>query len=271
MDERPLGSTGLSVPVVGMGTWRTFDVGEQAEGGIREVVDVALGHGTRLFDSSPMYGRAERVLGHALDDRRDSAIVATKLWTDDDAEAERQADFAFHAFGGRVELYQVHNLVRWKRRLDQLEQRRESGQVTAIGATHYMPSAFSELARAMRTGRLDAVQVPYNPWSREVEREILPLAAELGLGIVVMRPLGEGALLRRPPDDAALAPLRDFGVASWPQALLKWILSDPRVTTVIPATASRAHAAENAAAGAGPWFGPEERSLVERLATGARG
>jgi aryl-alcohol dehydrogenase-like predicted oxidoreductase len=249
-----------------MGTWRTFDVAGEGEGSVHGVVDAALARGTRLFDSSPMYGRAERVLGRALEGHREEAIVATKLWTDDDAEAERQADYAFHTFGGRVDLYQVHNLVGWGRRLDLLERRREAGQVSAIGATHYAPSAFDELARAMRSGRLDAVQVPYNPWSREVEREILPLAADLGLGVVVMRPFGEGALLQRSPSADAIEPLAGLGVSSWPQALLKWILSDPRVTAVIPATGSASHATENAAAGSGPWFGPEERALVERLA-----
>lgn len=267
MEERPLGQTGMNVPVVGMGTWRTFDVGADAEGTAREVVDAALAAGMRLFDSSPMYGRAERVLGRALDGRRDDAIVATKLWTDDDAEAERQADYAFHTFGGKVELYQVHNLVRWQRRVELLEGRRASGQVVAIGATHYQPSAFGELARAMRSGRLDAIQVPYNPWSRDIEGEILPLAADLGLGVVVMRPFGEGALLRRPPAAGALASLEGHGIRSWPQALLKWILSDPRVSAVIPATSSPEHAAENAAAGSAPWFGPEERDLVARLAS----
>jgi aryl-alcohol dehydrogenase-like predicted oxidoreductase len=252
-----------------MGTWRTFDVGPEAEDAVRAVVDAALEGGTRLFDSSPMYGRAEDVLGRAMRSRRDRVTIATKLWTDDDAEAERQADHALQAFGGRVDLYQVHNLVRWERRLDQLERRREAGQVVAIGATHYQPSAFGELARAMRTGRLDAVQVPYNPWSREVEREILPLAAELGLGVIVMRPFGEGALVRRPPSATSLAPLAAFGIRTWPQALLKWILSDSGITAAIPATSSVAHAAENAEAGVGPWLGPDERALVERLAAGA--
>lgn len=270
MEERRLGRSDLSVPVVGMGTWRTFDVGPSAEPGIRAVVDAALDAGMRLFDSSPMYGRAEAVLGRAVAGRRDAALVATKLWTDDDAAAERQTHAALAAFGGHVDLYQVHNLVAWPRRLDQLERRREAGEVTAIGATHYAAGAFDELARVMRTGRIDAVQVPYNPWAREVEREILPLAAELDLGVVVMRPFGEGPLVRRFPDQGELAPLAPFGVATWPQALLKWILSDPRVTVAIPATADAAHAAENAVAGSGPWLDAEARGLVERLAAGVR-
>lgn len=270
MEERRIGRTGLSVPVVGMGTWRTFDVDRARESSIHDVVDAALAGGVRLFDSSPMYGRAEAVLGRALAHRRERAFIATKLWTDDDAEAERQADFAVRTFGGRVDLYQVHNLVSWERRLDQLERRRADGQVAAVGATHYHPGAFGELAHVMRSGRVDAVQVPYNPWAREVEREVLPLAAELGIGVIVMRPFGEGALVRHVPDAAALEPLRPFGVVTWAQALLKWILSDERITAAIPATGIVEHAAENAVAGIGPWLGPDERALVERLAAGVR-
>ena len=266
MEERPLGDTGLAVPVVGMGTWRTFDLRGPSEAIADRVVEAALGNGLRLYDSSPMYGQAERVLGQALAARRDDAIVATKVWTADDAEAARQIAFSLRAFGGRIELYQVHNLVRWERRLEDLERLRSEGSVVAIGATHYMGSAFGELARVMRTGRLGSIQVPYNPWEREVEREILPLAAELGLGVVVMRPLGEGALVRRTPPSEALEPLHRFGVRTWPQALLKWILSDPRVTAVIPATSSVEHVADNAAAGVPPWLGPDERDLVARLA-----
>jgi aryl-alcohol dehydrogenase-like predicted oxidoreductase len=123
----------------------------------------------------------------------------------------------------------------------------------------------------METGRIGVVQVPYNPWEREVERVILPLAAELGLGVIVMRPFGEGALFRRPPPGNALAPLRRYGISSWPQALLKWILSDRRCHVAIPATASPAHMAENAAAGAPPWLGPEEREYIAGLARRAAG
>jgi aryl-alcohol dehydrogenase-like predicted oxidoreductase len=267
MERRPLGRTGLEVPVIGLGTWRTFDARDPAsEAEALATVDAALAAGVRLVDSSPMYGEAEAVLGRALAGRRDAAIVATKVWTDDDAQAARQVAFALETFGGRVDLYQVHNLVRWERRLDELERLRADGRVAAIGATHFSPAAFGELARVMRTGRIDAIQVPYNPWEREVEREILPLAAELGLGVVVMRPFGEGGLLRRPPPPHALASLRAAGVETWPQALLKWILADPRVTAVIPATRSAGHVVANAVAGEPPWLGPAERDLVTQLA-----
>src|SRR5438874_12693061 len=128
MERRQLGATGLIVPVVGVGTWRTFDVrGPDAEADARRRVDEALEAGADLFDSSPMYGEAERVLGAALDGRRDRAMVATKVWTPDDAEADRQVERALGYFGGRVDLYQVHNLVAWPRRLDLLERRRDQG------------------------------------------------------------------------------------------------------------------------------------------------
>jgi len=147
-----------------------------------------------------------------------------------------------------------------------LEQERAAGRVRVIGATHYSPSAFGELRLVIETGRIAAIQIPYNPLERAVERDILPLAAERGLGVVVMRPFGEGALMRRPPPAEQLAPLRPYGVTTWAQALLKWVLSDPRCQIAIPATSRPERMAENAAAGDPPWFGADERALVARLA-----
>jgi aryl-alcohol dehydrogenase-like predicted oxidoreductase len=268
MEQRDLGQSGLRVPVVGMGTWQTFDVrGPAAEQARRAVVDAAFATGARFFDSSPMYGEAERVLGQALEGRRAEALVATKVWTASAGEGRAQMEQALAFFGGWVDLYQVHNLVAWREQLAQLEELRAAGKVRAIGATHYSAGAFDELQEVMQTGRISAIQIPYNPLQREVERTILPLAADLGLGVVVMRPFAEGALLRRPPAPAALAPLQPFGVATWPQALLKWILSDPRCHVAIPATSSAERMQENAAAGDPPWFGPQERDLVARLAS----
>src|SRR3954470_9778971 len=273
IEERALGeASGLTVPAVGMGTWQTLDVrGAEAERRAHEIVHEALDAGARFVDSSPMYGQAERVLGEALGARRAEAIVATKVWTSDHDEAEAQVRRALGWYGGRVDLYQVHNLVSWPERLTLLERERDRGAVVAIGATHYSPSAFGELARVMRTGRISAIQIPYNPHEREVEREILPLAEELGLGVVVMRPLGGGGgLVARPPDDAELEPLRAFGVETWAQALLKWVLSDGRCHVAIPATSRPGRMAENAAAGAAPWFDDDARALVARLAGAGR-
>ncbi len=268
MERRALGATGLDVPVIGMGTWRTFDVrSAAAEAGARRVVDVALQAGARFFDSSPMYGEAERVLAATLAGRRDEALVATKIWTPDPDEGRAQAERALAWYGGRIDLYQVHNLVAWQEQLRLLEDLREHGAVRALGATHYQPSAFGELARVMRSGRIGAIQVPYNPRARDVERAILPLADELGLGVVVMRPLGGGALARKRVSAGVLAPLREFGIESWPQALLKWILSDRRCHVAIPATSDPEHMRTNAAAGEPPWLDEDARAYIARLAT----
>ena len=248
-----------------MGTWRTFDVrGADAEQR-GQVVDVALGAGANLFDSSPMYGRAEQVLGEALRGRRREALVATKVWTNDRRAARAQIEHSLRCAGGVVDLYQVHNLVGWRERLSELEQLRERGAVRALGATHYSPSAFAELASVMSDGRVAAIQVPYHPLEREVEHEILPLAAELELGVVVMRPFGGGALLRRTPPAEALA---ELGLSSWPQALLKWVLSDRRCHVAIPATSSPERMAENAGAGDGPWLERDQRERIAQLARG---
>ena len=267
MEQRALGQSGLTVPAVGMGTWQTFDVrGDAAERNVRAVVDAAIAGGTNLFDSSPMYGEAERVLGGALVGRRDEVLVATKVWTDDDAEADAQIQRALGWLGGRIDLYQVHNLAAWPSRLATLERLRGEGKVAAIGATHWQASRFGDLEEVMRTGRIGAIQIPYNPIEREVENRVLPLADELGIGVVVMRPLAKGELLRSHPSPDALRPLEPFGVRTWPQALLKWVLSDPRCHVAIPATSRPERAAENAAAGEPPWFGADERELVARLA-----
>jgi aryl-alcohol dehydrogenase-like predicted oxidoreductase len=268
MEKRPLGISGLEVPVIGMGTWQTFDVsGKSAEENARSVVDQALVTGANFFDTSPMYGQAERVLGYSLQGRREHAIVASKVWTSSPREGRAQVERALAFFNGHVDLYQIHNLVRWRDHLPVLEQYKEAGNITAIGATHYSPTAFLELSEVMKTGRITAIQIPYNPREREVERVILPLAADLNLGVVVMRPFGEGSLLRRFPSAAELAPLAAFGVHTWPQALLKWILSDSRCHVAIPATSKPERMQENASAGDPPWFGPEERSYVARLAS----
>jgi aryl-alcohol dehydrogenase-like predicted oxidoreductase len=234
MELRALGATGLEVPVVGLGTWRTFDVGPAGEPAAAEVVRAVLDAGTRLFDSSPMYGRAEGVLARALGGRRDEAIVATKIWTPSPEGARRQLDRQLALFGGRVEIEQIHNLVAWREHLPWLEREREAGRIGLIGATHYSPSAFDELELVMRTGRIQAIQVPWNPAERDAERRILPLAQELGLGVIGMRPFGGGPLARG----------RD------PAELLRWALADERVHVAIPATSVVAHARANAAAGA---------------------
>jgi aryl-alcohol dehydrogenase-like predicted oxidoreductase len=270
MERRALGTSGIEAPTVGMGTWRTFNVyGAGAEMRSARIVQTACNVGANFFDSSPMYGHAEHVLGHAVADRRHDVIIATKVWASSDGEASEQVSNALSLFGGRIDLYQVHNLVSWKSHLPMLERLRDEGQVSALGATHYSESAFDELRTVMKTGRIAAIQIPYNPVECAAEQVILPLANDLGLGVVIMRPFGEGALVRRTPSDRALEPLRPFGVTTWTQALLKWSLSDRRCHVAIPATSTAEHMRSNAMAGDPPWFGAEERAYVNKLARNA--
>jgi aryl-alcohol dehydrogenase-like predicted oxidoreductase len=237
-----------------MGTWQTFDTAEDRG----PIVAEALAAGIDLFDSSPMYGRAETTLAKALGGRRDEAMVATKIWTASEAEGRDQASHALRLFG-RVEIYQVHNLVNWPAQLRLLERLKGEGKVVVVGATHYDPSAFDDLCDVMRTGRLDMIQVPYNPRRREAEHRVLPLAAELGLGVLTHSPLRFGVLDRPPSADG----IKAVGAQTWAQAVLKWIASDPRVSCVLTATKTPGRPTENARAGDPPWFDPDQR---ERLA-----
>ncbi|HEX6208538.1 MAG TPA: aldo/keto reductase, partial [Actinomycetota bacterium] len=253
METRAFGGTGLELPVIGFGTWNVFDVGPQGEARAAEVVAAGLAAGVRVFDSSPMYGRAEEVLGRALGDRRGDAVIATKIWTPSLEEGQRQFASQLDFYEGRVELLQVHNLVAWEQHLGWMERERDQGRIGHLGATHYSPRAYDELETVMRSGRISFVQIPLSPWEREAEERILPLAEELGLGVIVMRPRGSGKA-GRGPDPEELAPLRELGIETWAQALLKWVLSDPRVHLPIPATSSPDHARENAAAGEPPFL-----------------
>lgn len=262
MELRKLGKDGPEIPVIGMGTWNTFDVPGAQEEVVGEVVAAAMEGGTRLFDSSPMYRRSEGVLSRALGARRPEALIATKIWTASVDEGREQYRAQLAMYGGRVDIEQVHNLRAWEAHLDWLEDERATGVIGLLGATHYSADSFDELARVMRTGRIQVIQIPYSPMEREVEREILPLAEELGLGVLVMRPLAAGWLA----PGVAVRRLDGLGVRSWPEAVLRWALSDPRVHVLLPATSDPAHARENLAAGDPPWFDPDQRARVERLA-----
>ena len=260
MEPREIGP-GVAVAGVGLGTWSVLDHGPERQPNADAVVAAMLDAGCTLFDSSPMYGRAEAVLGAALAGRRDEAVVATKIWTSSPREARAQLACQLDWYGGRVDVEQVHNLVACREHLPWLAEERDAGRIGLLGATHHSAGAFDELAEVMRSGAIGMVQIPYNPDERDVEREILPLAAELGLGVLVMRPLGSGRLGAGPP----ASELRPLGVETWAEAVLVWSLSDPRVTAVIPATSSVEHARANVRAARHPGFGKAERRRVEAL------
>ncbi|MFY9613785.1 MAG: aldo/keto reductase [Candidatus Dormiibacterota bacterium] len=259
METRRFGRSNRDLPVIGLGTWKVFDTDDVD--GPRRVVESLFAEGGRVVDTSPMYGQAEVALSAALRGRRQDTVVATKVWTPSVDEGRAQYARQLRWFDGHVELEQVHNLVAWRVHLEWMESERDAGRIGLLGATQYLPSAFPDLAQVMRTGRIDAIQVPYNPDEREVEAEILPLAAELDLGVVVMRPLGAGGLGRGPGPDA----LAELGVQTWAEAVLKWALSDERVHVLIPATGNPEHAAANARAGNPPYLSTDQRLLVEDL------
>jgi diketogulonate reductase-like aldo/keto reductase len=215
-----------------------------------------------------MYGGAERALGAAL---RDGAVrlpdpvpaVATKIWADSVEEGRRQLADQLDWFGGRVEIEQVHNLVAWRDHLPWLERERDAGRIGRLGVTHYAASSFDALAEALRTKRFEVLQVPYSPWERECERELLPLCEELGVAVIAMRPLGGSGQDRRRRLELTDAQRDELGVETWAQALLSWALADPRIDLVIPATSRPDRARENARV---VTLAPEQRALVERLA-----
>jgi diketogulonate reductase-like aldo/keto reductase len=199
-----------------------------------------------------------------LSGRRDDALVATKIWSRSQDEGRAQFERQLAFYGGRIDVEQVHNLAAWRDHLDWMEEEKDAGRIGSLGATHYSSAAFDELEEVMSSGRIQCIQIPYNPFDRAVEDRILPLAQELGLGVIVMRPLGQGSLMRNPPPQPELDAL---GIDSWPEALLRWCLSDERVHVAIPATSLPDHARANARAGAQPLLGDDERRRVAELAT----
>ncbi len=264
IETRRLGT--IDVPVIGMGTSGTFEVDDSELGSRTALVEAAIDRGATLFDSSPMYGRAEHILSEALATRRPEAIIATKVWTADDDESERQIASSLAFYGGHVELFQIHNLVAWPTRLAQLEREVASGSIDLIGATHWQAGAFGDLEEVMNSGRIQLIQVPYSPVETEVEERILPLAADLGIGVLIMRPFARADLFERSPTAAQLAPLAEFGIETWSQALLKWGLSDLRTTAAIPATSKLERVIENIGGGHGPWLDEETRGYIALLA-----
>jgi diketogulonate reductase-like aldo/keto reductase len=213
-----------------------------------------------------MYRGAEAALAAALRDRREKAIVATKIWATTVAEGREQFARQLEWYGGRVDVEQVHNLVLWREQLEWLDAERDAGRIVRLGVTHYQASAAGALADALRTKRFDVLQVPYNPWERECEHELLPLASELGVAVIAMRPLGGSGEDRRRRVELTEAQREELAVETWAEALLRWALADARIDSVIPATSNPSRAIANARAGAGARFTADQRALVEQLA-----
>ncbi len=270
MMMRPIPVSGELIPVIGLGTFSTFNVGDDAatRGRLTEVLRLFFARGGKVIDTSPMYGRAEAVVGDLVAGlhARETPFLATKVWTTGrEAGIEQMNRSATLLRAGTLDLIQVHNLVDWRTQLATLRKMKEAGQVRYLGITHYTSAALPALAEILAREQVDFVQLAYSIEEREPESRVLPLAAERGVAVIVNLPFRSGSLLSRVRKGALPPWAADFGCASWAEFLLKFIVSHPAVTCVIPATADPAHMADNLAAGFGRMPDQAERRRMVKL------
>ncbi|HXV47268.1 MAG TPA: aldo/keto reductase [Candidatus Binatia bacterium] len=252
--KKPVPTTGELLPVIGLGTWQTFDVG--AAGAAREPLRNVLREFVRLggsvIDSSPMYGRSESVAGDIAAELgvRKQLFLATKVWTSGRDAGIRQMDQSFERLRTqRMDLMQVHNLVDYKTHLATLRRWKEQGKIRYLGVTHYTASAYDELARVLAGEELDFVQLNYSLAERGAERRLLPIAAERRIAVLANRPLAAGELFNRVRGKLLPPWAKEIGCASWAQFFLKYVISHPAVTCAIPATGKVHHLIDNMQAG----------------------
>jgi len=270
LHRRAVGASRESLPIVGLGTYRAFDAGSSSaeRAPLREVLAAFVAAGASVVDSSPMYGRAEGVVGDLAADLgvRDRLFLATKVWTSGRAEGIAQMEESLRLLRTpTIDLMQVHNLLDVDVHLRTLAEWRRRGRTRFVGITHYTASAHRELARRIRAGGVDFVQVNYSVVEREAERELLPLALERGVAVLANRPFVGGDAFRRLGDRAIPDWLARAGVRTWAQAMLKFVLGHPAITCAIPATSKVRHLADNLEAGRGwlPTEGERERLARE--------
>src|SRR5579859_1371765 len=261
MMKRPIPSSGEMLPVVGLGTYQSFDVGGGAAGRepLKEVLRLFVQQGGTLVDSSPMYGPSESVVGDLAVELGliGKLFMATKVWTSGREAGIRQMEESLRRMKvERMDLMQIHNLLDWKTHLGTLKQWKAAGRIRYIGITHYHSGAYAELERLMKSKEFEFVQFNYSIAEREAEERILPLAHELGLAVIVNRPFAQASLFSRVRGQNLPAWAADFDCKSWGQFFLKYILGHSAVTCVIPATGKPQHLLDNMAAGAGKF--PDE-------------
>lgn len=268
--QRAIPSSGESLPVIGLGTWQAFDVGPGTaeRQPLEEVLALFVKLGGRVVDSSPMYGRAEEVIGDIATKLRlhESLFLATKVWTTGRPQGIDSMERSLAKLQTRrIDLMQVHNLVDVQTQLATMRAWKEQGRLRYLGITHYSSSAFREVAKLLRSEKLDFLQINYSLQEREAEQEILPLAQERGVAVIVNRPFGGGNLFaqvrQKPlPDWAA-----EFDCRSWAQFLLKWIIAHPAVTCAIPATSKARHLEDNLQGGVGKIPDAKQRERMVEL------
>lgn len=256
INMRPIPRTKEQLPVVGLGTWQTFDVGTSKDERklIDEVLQKFLDAGCRVIDSSPMYGRAEEVTGDALDaiGAIGKPFLATKVWTSGkQAGIEAMARSMKRMRTKKLDLMQVHNLLDYKTHLPVLREMKDAGTIRYIGVTHYQHSQFDVIEKLMKTEKLDFIQIPYSIVDRKAEARVLPAAQDTGTAVLVMTPFESGALFKQVKGKALPAMAKDIDCTSWAQFFLKFIIGHPAVTCPIPATSKPAHIVDNVQAALG--------------------
>jgi diketogulonate reductase-like aldo/keto reductase len=256
MYTRTIPSSGAALPVIGIGTWKGFDVGSSAtqRAALEQVLRTLFSSGGSVIDSSPMYGRAEGVVGDLLTSAHahENAFVATKVWTQGRAAGIEQMRRSLDLLQQKsIDLMQVHNLLDWRDHLATLREWKAEGRIKYLGVTHYNSGAYADLEKVMRTETLDFVQLNYSLDDREAERLLLPLASERGIAVIVNLPFGAGRMFSKLRGKQVPPWIEEIGCATWAQALLKFVLAHPAVTCVIPGTAQPEHMAENCRAGTG--------------------
>jgi diketogulonate reductase-like aldo/keto reductase len=270
MVTRKIPRTGEELPVIGLGTWQTFDVGDGAaeRAPLASVLRTFFAAGGRLIDSSPMYGRAESVVGDLLAaSPAPPPFLATKVWTSGRTRGEEQMRMSMERMRAKkMDLMQIHNLVDWRIQLATLRAWKAAGKIRYLGVTHYQLDAFGELESIIKKEKVDFVQLPYSIAVRKAEERLLPAAAEQGTAVIVMRPFEGGSLLRDVRGKPLPAWAAEIDCTSWAQVFLKFILGHPAVTCPIPATSKPEHIADNILGGAGRM--PDEalrRKMVQHL------
>jgi aryl-alcohol dehydrogenase-like predicted oxidoreductase len=267
--KKPIPKTAESLPVIGLGTWQTFDVGAapSARAPLREVLHRFVQAGGSVIDSSPMYGRSEGVVGDLAAELgvRKQLFLATKVWTSGREAGMRQMEESLKRLrAGKIDLMQVHNLVDYRTHLATLRRWKEQERVRYIGVTHYTASAYGEIERVMANEELDFVQINYSLGERDAEQRILPLAGEKRLAVLINRPFAAGQLFRRARSKPLPAWSEEIGCASWAQFFLKFIVAHPAVTCALPATSRLDHLIDNMKAGSGAMPNAQARERMAR-------
>jgi diketogulonate reductase-like aldo/keto reductase len=264
--RRPIPKSGELLPVVGLGTYQSFDVGDSERAPLRNVLRELVQLGGSVVDSSPMYGKSEGVIGDLAAELgvRPKLFLATKVWTSGRDAGIRQMDQSFRRMRTeRMDLMQVHNLLDWRTHLATLRGWKEQGKVRYVGVTHYTASAYDDLARVLRAEDLDFVQLNYSIVEREAERVMLPFAQERRVAVIVNRPFAQAGLFGRVRGKSLPPWAGEIGCASWAQFFLKFIVAHPAVTCAIPATSKVEHMVDNLQGGVGPL---PDNAMRERMA-----